>query len=404
MIKKIFYPFNKLKDSWMNLKMPFKLLIILVFSIGLGLLGYFGTGFYFNNDVSLIKVPSAKSKNSVTIVPPTPLPPKYSAINGIQVDYDEYDELNDRKPIAIVVNNHKDARPQSGLSYADSVMEVLAEGGITRYVAVYHNNYDVSKIGPIRSLRYYMIDFASGYDDAMILHHGWAGFDNADFEVYNAETDARGAVAKFNIKNIQTEASTYRDAQKAKTSGYVHSLYTDFTRINSEISRLSKSYGWKLSSENLQSIEFKDDAIEAERGMFNSVDIKFMSLGGSDYQSRFTYDKVTNTYPRFIGGKPDIDQVTNEQISPKNVIIEWHEYADARDGHSRIVIKMIGENNVTILRDGQVIEGKWIKKSRLDRTHYYDLEGREIPLNRGQSWIVNVVKVQDRLISTVTIQ
>ena len=397
-------PLKKIKLAWVNLKLPFKLFILLVFVLAVGLLGYLATSYYFKNDLTLLKAPKAISKNSVTIVPPTPLPPKYSALNGIQVDYDEYEELLDRKPIAIVVNNHKDARPQSGLSKADTVMEVLAEGGITRYVAVYHNNYDVAKIGPIRSLRYYMIDFASGYDDAMILHHGWAGFDNADFEVYNAETDARGAVSKFNIKDIQTEGSTYRDPQKAKTSGYVHSLYTDFTRINSEITRLAKAYNWNLSSENLKEIVFKDDAMETDRGLFNSVDIKFMGLGGSDYMSRFTYDKATNTYPRFIGGNPDVDQLTNEQISPKNVIIEWHEYADARYGHNRIVIKMIGENKATILRDGQVIEGTWKKPSRLERTQYYDVEGNEISLNRGLIWIVNVVKVQDKLISTVTIK
>jgi hypothetical protein len=394
----------KIKLYWSNLRFPIKIILIIILTISIGLLGYLGTNYYFNSDIALLKAPNAISKNSVTIVPPTPLPPKYSKINGIQVEYEEFDKLLDRKPLAIVVNNHKDARPQSGLSKADTVLEVLAEGGITRYVAMYHNNYDVEKIGPIRSLRYYMIDFASGYDDAMILHHGWAGFDNADFEVYNAETDARGAISKFNIKNIQTEASTYRDPQKAKTSGYVHSLYTDFTRINTEISRLSKSYNWNLGSENLKELSFKDDAVETERGMFNSVDIRFMSLGGSDYASKFTYDKTTNAYPRFIGGQPDIDQLSNKQISPKNVIIEWHEYADARDGHSRIVIKMIGENKATILRDGQVIEGKWRKQSRLDRTQYFDGEGKEIPLNRGQIWIVNAVKVQDRLISTITIQ
>lgn len=389
---------------WDNLKMPIKIFLVLLMSLSIGLIGYLGTNYYFNNNIAILKAPKASSRNSVTIIPPTPLPPKYSKINGIQVEYEEFDSLLDRKPIAIVVNNHKEARPQSGLSSADTVLEVLAEGGITRYVAMYHNNYDVEKIGPIRSLRYYMIDFASGYDDAMILHHGWAGFDNADFEVYNAETDARGAISKFKIKNIQTEPSTYRDPQKAKTAGYVHSLYTDFTRINSEIARLSKSYSWNLSSENLKEISFKDDASETERGEFSSVDVKFMSLGGSDYASKFTYDKITNSYPRFIGGQPDIDQLTNKQISPKNVIIEWHEYADARDGHNRIVIKMIGENKATILRDGQIIEGKWRKQSRLDRTQYFDTEGNEIPLNRGQIWIVNAVKVQDRLISTVTIQ
>jgi hypothetical protein len=396
-------PFVKFTGTWKRLKIQYKIIILIISAIIVGLTSYYAVDLYLNQDRISIKLPDANLRNSVTLVPPTPLPPKYSPINGVEVDYETYDELLSRKPVAIVVNNHKEARPQSGLSMADTVMEVLAEGGITRYVAVYHNNFAVEKIGPIRSLRYYMIDFASGYDDAIILHHGWAGFDNADFEVYNAETDARGAISKFNVKNIHTEASTYRDPVKAKTAGYVHALYTDFDRINSEITRLSNAYKWDINSNNLKTLAFKDDSPEVERGSFTSVDVKFMSLGGSDYASRFTYDKASNTYPRFIGGQSDIDSLTNKQIAPKNVIIEWHDYADAKDGHSRLVIKMIGENKATILRDGQIIEGRWKKDTRLSRTQYFDLAGNEIELNRGQIWIVNAIKVQDRLISTVTI-
>lgn len=386
------------------LSLPMKLLVILLMAGSLGVSGYFLTKTLISQDSSKGVQLGAKVNKSVTLVPPSPIPPKYSPLNGLELDADEYDLVMSRTPVAVVVNNHKEARPQSGLTFADTVMEVLAEGGITRYVAIYHNNYDVEKIGPIRSLRYYMIDFASGYSDALLLHHGWAGFDGAAFEVYNEKTDARGAVSKLGVRNIHTEASTYRDSQKARTSGYVHALYTDFTRIKSEISRLSTAYKWKLGVQELDTLVFKDDAQLENRGSFTAANIKFMSLGGSDYNSKFTYDKTSNAYPRFIGGVADIDTITGKQITPKNVIIEWHNYADARDGHSRIVIEMIGEDKATILRDGEVVEGTWRKTCRLCRTKYYDLQGKEIELNRGQIWIVNAVKVQDKLISTVTIE
>lgn len=394
----------RIYTGWKNLRFPFKLISIFVFIAVLGLSGYYITDFMLSTSDNKQTGVNAQINRSVTLVPPSPLPPKYSPVNGIQIEADDYNEVISRHPLAVVINNHKEARPQSGLSFADTVLEVLAEGGITRYVALYHNNYNVEKVGPIRSLRYYMIDFASGYSDAMILHHGWAGFDGASFEVYNEKTDARGAISKLGIKNIHTEASTYRDAQKARTAGYVHALYTDFNRINSEIDRLSKSYNWKLGAQELESLEFKDDVALESRGDFLSMDVKFMSLGGADYNSRFTYDRENNNYPRFIGGVADIDTITNQQIAPKNVVVEWHNYADAKDGHSRIVIEMIGEDKATILRDGQVIEGTWKKTCRLCRTKYYDLQGEEIPLNRGQIWVVNAVKVQDRLISTVTIE
>lgn len=403
-MKSIKTSITNISARWRNLRLPFKLITIILFVGFLGIAAYFITGFVLSGGLEKQVDTTARINRSVTLVPPSPLPPKYSSVNGVEIPADTYDEVMSRHPLAVVVNNHKEARPQSGLSFADTVLEVLAEGGITRYVAIYHNNYDVEKIGPVRSLRYYMIEFASGYNDALLLHHGWAGHDGADFEVYNEKTDARGAVARFGIKNIHTEASTYRDPQKARTAGYVHALYTDFTRINSEISRLGQTYNWKLGAQELESLEFKDDADLESRGTTAAVNIKFMSLGGADYNSRFTYDKENNNYPRFIGGIADIDEVNNKQIAPKNVIIEWHNYADGRDGHSRIVIDMIGEDKATILRDGEVIEGTWKKDCRLCRTKYYDLQGEEIPLNRGQIWIVNAVKVQERLISTVTIE
>lgn len=389
--------------SWRNLRLPFQVLSLLIITLGLAGGAYLLTGVLLDQgyvgDTNII----ASRNNSVELIAPSPIPPKFSLINGVQISPEEYDEVMDRTPVAIVVNNHEQARPQSGLSYADVVMEVLAEGGITRYVAIYHNNYDVEKIGPIRSLRYYMIEFASGFSDALILHHGWAGFDNAPFERYNALTDARGAVSKFGIRNIHTAPSTYRDTAKASKSGYVHSLYTDFAKINSEIDRLSKSYNWELGSDGLEGLSFKSDEPLETRGDFQSVDIKFLSLSTSAYNSKFTYNKKNNNYPRFIGGAEDIDELTGKQLSPKNVVIEWHEYQDANDGHSRIVLDMLGEDKAVILRDGKVIQAKWEKECRTCRTKYIDTEGKEIPLNRGQIWVVNAVKVGDNLLSKVTI-
>lgn len=336
------------------------------------------------------------------IVPaPNPVKDKENPINGVTMTSAEYEELIKRHPIAIVINNHTAARPQFGLSKADIVMEVLAEGGITRYVPIFYQNYDVSKIGPVRSLRYYMIMFTSGFADAIILHEGWAGFDNQPDETYREQTDARGAVYKYHIKSIQSAASRYRDLQKARKDGYVHALYTDFAKIVPEIARLQKALNWKIGSAELQPIKFKyEDKLE-DRGDFKGVSIAFLSLSKNDYSARFTYDKATNTYPRFIAGKADIDLLTNSQIAPKNVIIEWHNYSDANDGHGRIIIDMLGEDKAIILRDGKVIEGKWKKDERLSRTKYYTAEGEEIAVNRGQIWVVNVVKVGDRLVSNV---
>ncbi|KXK26505.1 MAG: putative lipoprotein YerB precursor [candidate division WS6 bacterium OLB20] len=320
-------------------------------------------------------------------------------INGTLMTKDAYDQMIVQHPVAITINNHTAARPQHGLSKADIVGEFLAEGGITRYVPVYLQHRDVEKIGPVRSLRYYMIMFVSAFADPVILHEGQAGYDNAPWETYREEADARGAIYRWGLKSLQSAGSRYRDSAKARSSGYVHSLYTDFSLINKELQRLSGS--WDYGAQSIKPLKFKHDAPVTERGNFASVDIAFLSLARNDYAARFVYDKASNTYKRFIAGREDIDLLTGEQIAPKNVIIEWHNYGEANDGHNRIIIDMLGEDRAVILRDGQVIEGTWKKDDRLERARYFDSDGNEIELVRGQIWTVFAVKVGDRLVTNV---
>lgn len=340
------------------------------------------------------------------IAVPVPKPPEVkdreNPINGVKLTRTQEQELRTRIPIAITINNHTNARHQSGLSQADWVYEVLAEGGITRYVGIFYGNYDVPKIGPVRSLRYYMIEMALGYDNPVILHHGWAGYDNASWETYRERADARGAVRKWGVKSLQTAGSTYRDMEKAKSSGYVHSLYTDFGRIKNELDRYKSK--WAIESNELQGLKFKEDSDISERGIFKQMEVKFIGFKGSDYNSKFVYDKEMNCYKRFVGGKEDIDLNTNKQICPKTVVLEWHNYGDANDGHARLIIDIVGEDKVVILRDGQVIEGKWKKPDRNSRCKYFDDKGNEIALNRGLVWDVIAIKVGDRLVSNVTME
>ncbi|WKZ28282.1 MAG: DUF3048 domain-containing protein [Candidatus Dojkabacteria bacterium] len=327
-------------------------------------------------------------------------------INGTMITKTQYDELLTRHPVAITINNYPAARSQHGLTYADVVGEFLAEGGITRYVPIYYSNQEVEKVGPIRSLRYYMIMFTSEYADAIILHEGQAGYDDAPWETYREQADARGAIRKFGIKNIQTAATRYRDPAKVRTAGSVHAMYTGFKLINPEVERLGKTNKWQLGSSKLEPLSFKYDDDFVDRGDFSKLTIDFMTLkaNGSNFQAEFAYDKQSNSYKRYIAGKEDIDLQSGMQISPKNVVVEWHNYGDANDGHGRIIIDMIGKDRVQIFRDGKVIEGYWQKDCRTCRTKYFDENENPIELNRGQTWIAFAVKVKDRLVSNVNLQ
>ena len=82
------------------------------------------------------------------------------------------EEKVNARPVAVMVNNDIKARPQSGLHKADIVYEVLAEGDITRLLAIFHSEMPET-VGPVRSSRAYFVDLAKGYDPLYVFH-GWS--------------------------------------------------------------------------------------------------------------------------------------------------------------------------------------------------------------------------------------
>lgn len=320
-------------------------------------------------------------------------------INGNLITQEKYDELKNKKVYGVVINNHPEARPQHGLSVADFVMEIQAEGGISRYFALFYEN-NPEKIGPVRSLRRYMIDFASEFDSPVILHEGWASF-NSSNTVYVRETDAARDVAEFKIKSMQSGASRYRDLEKAAKSGYVHSLYTSYNLIDKEFQRYQSQVGWENKSD-IKELPFKFESIPEDRGKGGKIDISFLSFGDKYSKSGFIYNKNTNSYDRIIVGKEDIDALNKKRVSPKNVVIEWHDYRPANDGYARLIINMTGEGKVTIYRDGKEFAGRWKKKDKTARTEYFDENNNPIELNRGQIWKSVVFTSGGKEVSKIT--
>lgn len=325
------------------------------------------------------------SHNTINIIPE--LKDEYNPINGNPITKTKFEELKNKKVFAVTINNHPSARPQSGLSETDITMEVLTEGGITRYVALFYEN-EPEKIGPVRSVRRYMLDFLAEYDSPVILHEGGATFNDSN-EVYVRETDAIRDINQYGMKSMQSAGSRFRDNAKAQKAGYVHSLYTGYQLIKKEFESYAKNQGWERTS-NIEVVDaFKFEATKDQREKGGKLTFSF--LGGSDEgfsAAGFEYNINTNSYDRLIGVKPDIDENNGNRISPKNVVVEWHEYRPANDGYARIILGMIGEGKVVIYLDGKEIIGTWKKDSREARTRYYDQSGKEIQLNRGQIWKV----------------
>lgn len=298
-----------------------------------------------------------------------------SPLNGLLFTKKEMNELTKRRPVAVMINNHSEARPQSGLNSADIVYETNAEGGITRYLGIFWSNAP-EKVGPVRSLRQYYLEWLSEYDP-LLIRDGCA-------ESSDPKANACGNVKAYGIKDIATIGSwRWNDGRR-------YAPHNEYNSINNAW-EYAKEQNWD-SLPKIDGYEFKNDAKSDERGKKTIVKTVFhMRLNNSGkYDAIWTYDPDTNSYLRKIGGVIDADQETSSQVSAKNVVIQKVRMNPASDGTARLVVDTIGQGEAVFLIDGKVINGKWKKDSRKDRTKFFNSSGEPMKFNRGRIWIAAI--------------
>ena len=328
------------------------------------------------NFVSPKSSPSLFKFNLPLLAEPKEPKTEVSPLNGLLFSKKEMDQLKKRRPVAVMINNHSEARPQSGLNSADIVYETNAEGGITRYLAIFWSNAP-AKVGPVRSLRQYYLEWLSEYDP-LLIRDGCA-------ESTDPRANACGNVYAYGIKDIGTINSwRWNDGVRFAP----HNEYNSITKAW----EYAQKRNWDSFPTSIQSYDFKNDALVADRGSKTVVKTVFhMRLNNSGaYDAIWTYDKDTNSYFRKVGGILDVDQETGTQVSAKNVVIQKVNMSASTDGTAHIVVQTIGEGPAVILQDGKIINGTWKKSSRLDRTKYFDSSGKLIKFNRGRIWIAAI--------------
>jgi hypothetical protein len=289
-----------------------------------------------------------------------------------------------RRPLAVIVENYNpDSRPQAGLSAASTVIETLAEGGVTRFMAIYLE-HDAAKVGPVRSTRIYFDHWASAFH-AILSHVG--GNDDAQALLWHLPK-------VFNIDENRWEKSLFNTGTplfwRAADREAPHNLYTSTITLRRYAARNHEN--WVYTQANLP---HKAPAAIAHRGHFKTVSIAFANPLGSaadpGYAVVYRYNRQTNTYLRFMGGAPHIDALSKQQIHPANVIVM--RTADAVPDPAAgitpesITIPMIGTGRAIYLRDGTVQTGIWKQANADAPLHFLDRRGRPVAFNPGQTWI-----------------
>ncbi|HSX35258.1 MAG TPA: DUF3048 domain-containing protein [Candidatus Saccharimonadales bacterium] len=329
------------------------LLLILV-------LGGIGAGVYFlfiKNDKPVVST-VVKKKKAVVPAPTTVA----SNLSGLQVD----PTVNQRPVTAVMIENSASARPQSGLDQANVVFEAVAEGGITRFEALFQDTTP-GYIGPVRSVRPYYIQWGMAFD-AAIAHVGGSGEalqDMKDWKVKDLDQFANGSY----FQRISS-----RDAP--------HNVYTSMSQLNDLEAK--RGYGAAKFSSLLRKGEERAKTPEA-----TSIDVK---ISGSLYNSHYDYDAEKNAYKRSQGGGPHMQVDANgsqTQIEPKVVIALTMSQGIAHDD-THTAYGTIGTGHAYIFQDGKVTEGTWKKAANAENFTFTNLSGKPIGLNPGQTWITAV--------------
>ena len=287
------------------------------------------------------------------------------------------------RPLAVMVNNYIDARPQSGLIYADIVYEIVAEGGITRFIPFYLSETP-EKIGPVRSARDYYLVLVKELGDAMIMHIGWSPQALQAIETWPVRSLGRGGGSfwRENPRGVASEHTAYVNGEELRELG---------DELGWQGSREFTSWKFKEDSPVLSLIE-EEDPCEIASAYCTPLSIDFWYEG--DYSGIFKYDPDTNSYLRFTGydaqGEPNphLDQDTQEQVTVKNVIVQFaKESAIEGDDKNRLSYQLVGSGSGLVFLDGTVEEVTWSKEDRDSRTMFYDMDGEEMEFNRGKFWI-----------------
>ena len=287
------------------------------------------------------------------------------------------------RPIAFMIDNHSDAWPQAGLNEAYMVYEIIVEGGETRLMPVFKGK-NLEKIGPVRSSRHYFLDYALE-NDAIYVHYGWSP---------KAETD----ITKLAVNNINGIAESTTDFWRVKDKKAPHNVATS----TSKILDIASSKKYKTTSNEKSVLNYvvdefnladkfqttsSENAVSSSNNIetANKVTIPHSKLHTVTYE----YNAETKRYTRYARKKLQTDWDTKEAITTKNIIIELVNNVPLNDGENkdRQDLKNIGTFDGYYITNGQAIKIKCTKSSRTEKTVYKDLQGNEIEVNDGNTWV-----------------
>ena len=290
--------------------------------------------------------------------------------------YKEMMEKENVRPIALMIDNDSDAaRPQIGLEDAYLVYEIVVEGRATRFMALF-KNFELEKVGPVRSSRHYFLDYALE-NGAVYAHAGWSPKAAKDISALKVQ----------NINGVAADGSCFwRDNTYDKTW---HNLYTG-TKVLAEYAENTKRYS--LETDNKTPKYHKLDQTPEGGEAVSNISIPYANF----YKLKYVYNAETKKYERFVNGKEHASQ-TGKIFDAKNIIMYTVKNTALPDAENkgRQDLSNIGSGEGYYLSDGVCVPIKWKKSARTEKTEYTLADGTPLVLNPGNTYIQIVPEYVD---------
>lgn len=320
-------------------------------------------------------------------------------LNGKLFTATEKNAWEQRRPLAVMIENTTDARPQSGLTNADVVFEAVAEGGITRFMALFycHVQRNDTILAPIRSARTYFVDWASGFNQPLYVHVGGANTPGP--------ADALGQISDYgwSLQNDMNQFSIgfptfVRNANRipGKEIATEHTMETSTERLW----KIATKRNWTnlspakiVKGKTVAGADWKDGYKgwtfadgQPGKGTVAAIAYEFWT-GYKDFAVKWAYDATSNTYKRSLGDAPHTDMNNDQQVAVNNVVVLFSDEKGPIDEHKHMLYATTGTGKVLVFTNGEAIEGKWVKKDRQSELQLLDGKGKPITLARGPVWV-----------------
>lgn len=345
---------QQFKSSFDETKLMYSLAVI-VFVCALGLLGWFVWGYISH------RTPNPDNQTPSNLI--NKIDCKFRRLlDGVCV---ESVEKTNPKLVAIMIENHPDARPQSGLSKASVVYEAPVEANYTRFMAVYPADAVVEQIGPVRSARPYYLDWVSEYGQPMYMHCG-------------GSPDALNKIKEYKIFDVN-EFYYGKNFWRSPSRLAPHNVYTSSELWN----KVSIKHGeWNMEQEDWWGFDTLAPGHLSTSAQANDIVISFLA---PSYDVEWKYNSSTQKYERWQAGV-EHREADGTLITADTVIVQ-HVKTQVLDNVGRISMETIGSGLAEVYFDGQKISGAWKKTDRTIRTRFYNELGEEIKLKAGKIWV-----------------